>query len=901
MASVPDPSVAPRSCVRRAVPQLVHMTASGGEHAQTVLMARERHEVIQITPELFPTAPGGAGRARLHVSCNGHPAHGSPFTVAVQPRKWVWKQLNKAPAEGPADRYTPIYGEINESGVARILSWWRDKAGLGAGSVMIEAGSGRGKPCFLAKLGFRVGTVIGVEVVPERRFIAEHLRRILLRWGVLDMDSIRFLCADITVGALAAQTTPISAAAENDADDAVDKTTWGALTHWYTFDTGFPPAVMEAIGKLVNSLIHRGGALKHFACFKAPHTLADHGFDMKVLRLAYKTIVNMEGSAQGHTCYVYSTDPALFLDEWTEEEGDYVDPVTLEMICSSSEEESSDSEDDVDPVSPPAEPQPLDEQRWITMQVQVPAGMRPGKICKIFDPEGEPHFVKIPGLREQLPSGGKKAGRHFIKRIPTSYTPSVLRTLEQEELRQWLRHRGRSLPRSTPHEALLTAGCAYIKQTARPAPSVPTGWRAEWSAEYKRWYFVDLGAQLSTWDNPSPAKKSRVTKSGSGDGAMESPAPVGKGAELSAKARAAIQCLPLGLPWAEFHKLMGGGVHPSHEVVGTTPMMAGIWHTYQELANTAVDKQGSQSEESQLQQPTPGQQATAQSGTSHPSEQNSVPSVRQPMGRIDAATAEIDELVAQRKAMGKPSSVCMGVSWSKHRRRWVAAIKHENKSFNLGQYKTEAEAGRAVDAKARLLRGDRAHGGGCAGGTPWSLNFPTKAEEALAASRGSKVQAAQLDPPRSRKQAEAAQSARQERGVEPVNPAAAQPPKKVLRSAQQPAAASRKRSEGNKRKQEQAPATTAGKEADGPAPKRRTMAAPMMAAPPVRRVSVRNTDSTVSSTGRVRKAVRREGMVDITQPGISLATVRPFAHCCPLNLRPVAKIDRVPARSRRAA
>ena len=132
----------------------------------------------------------------------------------------------------------------------------------------------------------------------------------------------------------------------------------------------------------------------------------------------------------------------------------------------------------------------------------------------------------------------------------------------------------------------------------------------------------------------------------------------------SAKARAAIQCLPSGLPWAEFHELMGGGVHPSHEVVGTTPMMAGIWHTYQELANTAVDKQLSQSEESQLQQPTPGQQATAQSGTSHPSEQNSVPSVRQPMGRIDAATAEIDELVAQRKAMGKPSSVCMGVSWN---------------------------------------------------------------------------------------------------------------------------------------------------------------------------------------------------------------------------------------------
>ena len=135
-------------------------------------------------------------------------------------------------------------------------------------------------------------------------------------------------------------------------------TAWSDLTHWYTFDTGFPPDVMEAVGKLINVLVHRcvrfhllnfdsveltltfdslcshscthvfahflhsvpltfphflthflthlwlafwcsGGKLKHFACFHAPENLASHGFDMKAIRLAHKTIVNMEGSAQG--------------------------------------------------------------------------------------------------------------------------------------------------------------------------------------------------------------------------------------------------------------------------------------------------------------------------------------------------------------------------------------------------------------------------------------------------------------------------------------------------------------------------------------------------------------------------------------------------------------------------
>ena len=483
----------------------MHETPSGRCRVQTISVDPAANDRIHIVPELHPVGAAGSGRATLHVTCDGTHVEGSPFDVRLQPTSWIWSQLSKAPAEGPADRYTPIYGEINETGVARILSWWRDNARLGADSVFMEAGSGRGKPCFLAKLQFGVGTVIGVEVVPERRFIAEYLRRVLLRSGISSMDEISFLVSDLCVGAASPIGSAIAAAGEHDEDTDMGATPWSALTHWYTFDTGFPPDVMEAVGKLINSLIHRGGALEHFACFHSPDRLAEVGFDMKTLRLAHKTVVNMEGSAQGHTCYIYSTQPQLALERWTEDEGLYVDPNTLEMICSSSDEDSGD-DDGPEVVFTRAKPQASD-HTWITMQIQVPKGMLPGQVCKIFDPHGGPHFVKIP--RECRPLPGKSVSDlHFVKQIPTRYTTSVLRTLDSDELRQWLRHRGQKLPRNTRYEVLLNVACNFIYQARDPIPNVPHGWQAHWSSEYNRWYFVHAEKEISCWKHPndSPAQ-----------------------------------------------------------------------------------------------------------------------------------------------------------------------------------------------------------------------------------------------------------------------------------------------------------------------------------------------------------------------------------------------------------
>ena len=128
--------------VALCVPQLVHETAPGGKRAQMVEVSRSSSNdaTIRVSPELHTVGVGGSGRGQLHVTVNGKHAQGSPYPVTLQPAKWIWNQLSKSPAEGSADRYTPIYGEINETGVAKILNWWQDKASLGEESVFMEAG-----------------------------------------------------------------------------------------------------------------------------------------------------------------------------------------------------------------------------------------------------------------------------------------------------------------------------------------------------------------------------------------------------------------------------------------------------------------------------------------------------------------------------------------------------------------------------------------------------------------------------------------------------------------------------------------------------------------------------------------------------------------------------------------
>jgi len=64
--------------------------------------------------------------------------------------------------------------------------------------------------------------------------------------------------------------------------------------------------------------------------------------------------------------------------------------------------------------------------------------------------------------------------------------------------------------------------------------------------------------------------------------------------------------------------------------------------------------------------------------------------------------------------------------------KWCARIWHEQRLLELGFFRSAEAAARAFDDAARKYRGDQAHGGrsGGSGGTRFTLNFPTVAEEA---------------------------------------------------------------------------------------------------------------------------------------------------------------------------
>jgi hypothetical protein len=99
----------------------------------------------------------------------------------------------------------------------------------------------------------------------------------------------------------------------------------------------------------------------------------------------------------------------------------------------------------------------------------------------------------------------------------------------------------------------------------------------------------------------------------------------------------------------------------------------------------------------------------------------------------------------RKNSSAKPSehqgpSEFVGVSWHKEKRKWGAKIRHDGKQQYLGRFDDEREAAWAVDAAARRLRGEDAHGtlsvvSGSHG--PWlRLNFPTEEEAKRAKDRG---------------------------------------------------------------------------------------------------------------------------------------------------------------------
>ena len=101
-----------------------------------------------------------------------------------------------------------------------------------------------------------------------------------------------------------------------------------------------------------------------------------------------------------------------------------------------------------------------------------------------------------------------------------------------------------------------------------------------------------------------------------------------------------------------------------------------------------------------------------------------------------AVLTKEDRAAAAAASEQQGPSEYVGVSWNRANRRYVAVIRHDGKQQSLGCFDDERKAARAVDRRARRVRGEDAHGGR-AGGKNWlRLNFPTKQEVARAKALG---------------------------------------------------------------------------------------------------------------------------------------------------------------------
>ncbi len=78
--------------------------------------------------------------------------------------------------------------------------------------------------------------------------------------------------------------------------------------------------------------------------------------------------------------------------------------------------------------------------------------------------------------------------------------------------------------------------------------------------------------------------------------------------------------------------------------------------------------------------------------------------------RERAAPADVATLVSEARRQGKlaKTSRYIGVSWDSRQGGWRAQIAHRGRNMALGIFAKERTAGEAYDARAIVLRGDRA-------------------------------------------------------------------------------------------------------------------------------------------------------------------------------------------------
>ncbi|KAF0686817.1 Aste57867_21414 [Aphanomyces stellatus] len=170
-----------------------------------------------------------------------------------------------------------IYGEITKNSMGKIIDYMVEHCDFSDQSVFLDIGSGLGKPNFHAAVTPGVAISYGVELEDQRWELSLYnLRAVLTSTVRSKVRPVIFTQGDI-----------------NDAE------TLDPFSHVYSFDVGFPPAVMAHIAECFND----SRESRYFISFHGPKKVIDqYGFDVEEIgRLA----TSMAGSSEGHAVYFY--------------------------------------------------------------------------------------------------------------------------------------------------------------------------------------------------------------------------------------------------------------------------------------------------------------------------------------------------------------------------------------------------------------------------------------------------------------------------------------------------------------------------------------------------------------------------------------------------------------------
>ncbi|KDO26937.1 hypothetical protein SPRG_07650 [Saprolegnia parasitica CBS 223.65] len=171
-----------------------------------------------------------------------------------------------------------IYGEITRNSMGKILEYMQKNCELGRDSVFLDIGSGLGKPNFHASMTPGVAVSYGIELEDQRWQLSLSNLQGVLKTSTLypKVNPVIFTQGDIT-----------------------DALSLEPFSHVYSFDVGFPPAVMAHVAECFNE----SASARYFISFHQPRkVLEQYGFEVdEIGRLG----TSMAGSSEGHTVYFY--------------------------------------------------------------------------------------------------------------------------------------------------------------------------------------------------------------------------------------------------------------------------------------------------------------------------------------------------------------------------------------------------------------------------------------------------------------------------------------------------------------------------------------------------------------------------------------------------------------------